>query len=95
MELMIPRELPAGIQQEIVSPGDDESNWENTPQSILQSMLGSLNDGRFLKLLRSLIGRTITPKSREGELVWLDISPSGSSTERLAFQLHIQNRSGE
>ena len=32
MELMIPRELPAGIQQEIVSPGDDESNWENTPQ---------------------------------------------------------------
>ena len=47
LELMVPRELPAGMQQEIESPGDEESNWENTPQSILQSTLGSLNDERI------------------------------------------------
>ena len=47
LESMIPRELPAEMQQGIVLPGDQESNWENTPRAILRSTLTALSEGRI------------------------------------------------
>lgn len=47
LESITPSELPGGMQQGILLPGDEESNWENTPRSILRSTSGALSDGRI------------------------------------------------
>ena len=44
---MIPRELPAGMQEGIVLPDDEDSTWVNAPRSILQSALVAFSEGRI------------------------------------------------
>jgi SnoaL-like protein len=47
LKSMIPHELPAGMHEGIVSPGDEDSTWVNRPRSILQSALVALSEGRI------------------------------------------------
>ena len=50
-KLIMVRELPVGMTDEIALPGDQDSAWADAPQSILQSALAALGDGQISEVV--------------------------------------------